>query len=225
MMLLITLGFFFLSILGVSSYVFIGADARSLAAKIGSSKIERKVFDINYRQALQGLEASRPDLEMTAEVEQAVENDVMRELIIRELFSIESRAWGLKTTDGEVAQDIARHPLFQTEGRFDPNKYYQFALRSLGILPKEFEAERFKEITNVKFRSLVSWVFPPTPQEVEWLYKIERPTATAQTYLKEQDAFAQKIQSESAVSTLNLLLNQIAQKHPVKTYPGSQANQ
>ena len=110
-MLLITLGFFFISILGVSSYVFIGADARNLAAKVGSSKIENKVFSMNYRQALEGIQASRPDLQMTAEIEQSIKSDVLRELIIRELFTAEAKSWGLKTTEAEVANDIARYPM------------------------------------------------------------------------------------------------------------------
>ncbi|MBI4668318.1 MAG: SurA N-terminal domain-containing protein [Elusimicrobia bacterium] len=217
-MLLVTLGFFFLSIIGVGSYLFIGADARSLAAKVGKSKIKRETFAMNYRQALEGLQASRPDLEITADVENALRNDVLRELIIRELFLNEARLLGLRTTKSEVANDIARRPLFQTEGRFDPNKYYQFILRTLGVLPKDFEAERAKEMTTYKLRGLLSWISPPTPHNLEWLYRVERPTATAADFEKDRLDFAQKIQSEEAVALLNQLLIQLSQKNPVKTY-------
>lgn len=216
--LILTLGFFLGSLfVGVGS-VIVGADSRSLAAKVGSAPIQLKSFEINYRQTLDGIRSSPNPPEITPQIEQALRADVLRELIIRELFAIEAAQWGMKVTDREIAEDVALRPAFQKDGRFDPNLYAQFVFRTLGVLPKEFEAERKKEIINSKLRGIISWSFPPSPQEMEWLYRIARPTATAADFSKERAQFANREQSETAVATLNQYLNQLVQKHPIKTY-------
>ncbi|MBI4062863.1 MAG: SurA N-terminal domain-containing protein [Elusimicrobia bacterium] len=221
-LLLTLLSFFFSIFVGVGSYFFLAWDTRNVAAKVGKAKIGRQLFEMSYRQALEGMKADNPELEMTPEVEGNLKNNVLRELIIRELVTLEARAWGLRSTGREVAQDIASRPAFQTDGRFDPAKYYQFAMRTLGILPKELEAERSKDLTDMKFRALVSWSFPPSPSELQWLYHVYSPTRTAAAWAKEADAFSRRVQSEEALATLNQLLLQLSQKHPIESYLGQE---
>ncbi|MEK7287411.1 MAG: SurA N-terminal domain-containing protein [Elusimicrobiota bacterium] len=217
--LLLTLGFFFMSLfVGVGSMIFTGSDTRDLAAKVGPSRVERKSFNINYRQALEAVRAGKVQRDLTPELELALQNDVLRELIIRELFAVESAKWGLSVSDREIAEDIAFRQTFQREGRFDPNLYAQFVYRTLGVLPKDFEAERRKEIANAKLRGLISWSFPPSPQELEWLYHIAKPTSTAANFLKEREEFARQEQSEAAIATLNQYLSQLSQKYPIRTF-------
>ena len=217
-LLLLTLVLFFFSIFGVGSYVILGWDTRDLAAKVGKSRITRKLFDMNYRQALEAVRANKPELDITADMEKELQANILRELIIRELMNLEARSWGIRSTDREVAQDIASRPVFQTDGRFDPGKYYQFVIRTLGVLPKELEAERAKEIADVKFRSFVSWVFPPAPKEMDWLYQIYAPAKKSRVNSKEREEILRRIQFEESIATLNQLLVRLSQKYPIKTY-------
>ncbi|MBI4369610.1 MAG: SurA N-terminal domain-containing protein [Elusimicrobia bacterium] len=217
-LLLLTLGFFFLSFFVGLSSVLVNNDERNLAAKVGKSKIPNQSFAVNYRQALEGTRSQNPNLELTNEFEQALRENVLRDLIIRELFTAEAKTWGLEVTPRLVVEDIARRPVFQKEGRFDPNLYVQFVMRTLGVTPGEFEKEHQKDLEDRQLRNLISWTFPAIPTETQWLYRIEKPTATVREFEQEAASFGQQMEQQRVISMVNFYLNQLTQKYPIRTF-------
>lgn len=193
------------------------ADRRNLVAKVGSSPIKRKPFDMLYRQTLESLRNSNPETVINAEMERQLQNEILREMVIRELFVLEAKEWGIRVTEAEVANDIAGRSLFHKDGRFDPTLYYQFVVRTLGVFPKEFEAERSKDIANNKIRGLLGYAASPVvPSEFFWIYSAEHPG----DQLKDEDRprLFQAMTQQKSLDLLNQFLAQVSQKHPIQAY-------
>jgi hypothetical protein len=203
---------------GVGSLVFSGLETRDAVAKVGRSKIASKPFYATVRQALEGLRSRNPNMDITREVETGMQDDVLRELIIRELFVLEAKHWDMKVAPQEVAGDLWRRPAVWKDGKFDPQVYYQFVIRTLGLLPKEFERERAKDLMAWKFRELISAAFIPPEAALRWAYQVEHSTRTEKDWQKERAAFAERVVMEKQLALLNQFLQQLSQKNPVKPY-------
>ncbi|MFC1522443.1 SurA N-terminal domain-containing protein [Elusimicrobiota bacterium] len=213
--LIITLGTFFLSIfVGVGSFFFIGADTRNLVAKVGKSKLERNTFFVNYNQSLEAMRQQNPEMDITPEMEETIKANILRDMVLRELFVLEAKKLGLGVSPREVSFDIARRPIFQREGRFSPALYYEFVRRNLGILPKDFEAEREKDLLSDKFRRMLFALTVVNPLEVQWI----KTFISAENMPEKPEELIAQAQRSKAVDTTNQYLLKLSQKYKVETF-------
>lgn len=214
-----TLIFFFLSIfVGIGSVFFTGVDTRQVIAKVGPAKIDAKPFYANMRQMTESIKQRNPSMDITSEMEQGLKTDMLRDMIIRTLFNMEARRWGLKVAPQEVAQDIVTQKAFQKDGQFNPQAYYEFTIRNLGLLPKEYEKERAEDILSMKFRGILTAAMVSTEPELKWLWRNENPAKSDKDWIKERNEFANRIYNEKMVALLNQLLGQLSQKNQIQTF-------
>ncbi|MEK6543741.1 MAG: SurA N-terminal domain-containing protein [Elusimicrobiota bacterium] len=219
-LLVVILVMFMLSLfVGFGSVVMSGKD---VIAKVGKRKIGRKPFEMNYRQTIEAIRSNNPEADITADMEKGLRQEVLRELIIREFFLMEAQKWGLKVSPPEVARDIAMQPLFTNkEGQFDPRTYYQFVVRTLGVLPKEFEAERERDILNLKFRNILAQSIPLIPSQMQWTYALQHAKDGKQLAELSEDQRKQVMQNigqQASLDLLNMFLTQLSQRYPVQTF-------
>ena len=211
-----TLVFFFMSLLvGVGSLV---VNTQDLAAKVGRHRIKAKTFYAFVKQMTVLWRQRNPSGEMTSGEEQNLKNEVLRELIVRELLNMEARRWGMRVSRQEVLQDVVRNPSFHREERFDPRVYYEYVIRNLGILPKEFEKERQEDLLSMKFRSLVMGSLASTEPELKWQWQLENPAKTDKEWAKDKATFGERVYVEKMIGLLNQLLFKLSQKHRVQIY-------
>lgn len=220
---------FFLSIfVGFGSYVFTSSDTRGSVAKVGRSKIPLPSFNRYYNQTLESIRGQKPGLELTPEIEGRLKNDVLRDLIVKEMLKQEANRWGFKISPRELSLYISSQQNFQKDGHFSPQIYYQYVTRQLGLLPKDFEKEIADELLNGKIRNALMAFLITTPQEASWVIEENKAAlAKSKDQAKETQTLINQHRYNKAFGLLNLMLFQLSQKMPVRTYldqAGASAN-
>ena len=143
------------------------APTRQTIARVNGENIDY----ITYQTALQNARQSTPGRAITLEDEQALGDQVLDQLVQEVLLNEELKRRGLKVTDEEiiaaaqnsVPPELENQPEFQTDGRFDMNKYRRY----LSTNPREFQMAletRFRTAIpqNKLMQELASSVYVPT---------------------------------------------------------------
>ena len=136
--------------------------------KITYTELERHYYRMlqTYRQ-LAGGRLSSADLEALN-----LRGQLLEELIQQRLLLQAAHELGLRVTDDELVQGIARNPAFQAAGQFNKNTYEQ-ALRGQGLTPGEFEVRQREALVIQKLQDLIQHSIPVTADEVEERYRVD----------------------------------------------------
>lgn len=111
-----------------------------VAAEVNGVEIPMHLFDQQVAERRQQLRAQfNGDLPEGLD-ETVIRQQVLEELIDRELLAIAATELGLRASDAAVAERIRQQPFFQRDGRFDANLYHEILRRS-GIRPADYEAD------------------------------------------------------------------------------------
>ncbi|HHI97152.1 MAG TPA: hypothetical protein ENJ96_04805 [Thermodesulfatator atlanticus] len=93
---------------------------------------------------------------------------VFEELVRKRLLAQVAKEMGVSVAPKEIQLAIAQMPVFQTNGRFDPQRY-QLVLRSLHLNPADFEEMVRTDLLEAKVRHLFTAPILATDNEVkEW---------------------------------------------------------
>jgi peptidyl-prolyl cis-trans isomerase D len=101
---------------------------------VDGTPIRYQVWQEAFQEAYDQVREQNPGVSFTREDVRSLEDDVFERLVQQELLRREYRRRGIVVTDREVADalrrfpppEITENPQFQTEGRFDPQKYERF---------------------------------------------------------------------------------------------------
>lgn len=110
------------------------------------------------------------DVTLTPQVETFLHREAWKRLAVLHLV----RKLGLEPSDAELAAYVQRDPIFQENGRFTRNRYYQvmaFLSRHFRIEPHQYEAFLREELAIDKVRRAVSAASWSAPFEVERLVR------------------------------------------------------
>lgn len=96
-----------------------------------------------YRTASEEARQQNPGQVLTREDQRRLEDEAFDQLVQRELLGQEERTRGILVTDREIGEavrrfpppEITNDPQFQTEGRFDPQKYDRFLTQTTASRP------------------------------------------------------------------------------------------
>lgn len=104
--------------------------------------------------------------------------EAVQSLINTELVSQAAEKEGLSATDQEVVNFIVKdYTIFQTNGVFQRNMYYQF-LENNGFSPADFESLIRKDIENQRSRQAFEWGSTPNQLEIEKQKKLKETSVT-----------------------------------------------
>ena len=136
--------------------------------KITYTELERQYYRMlqTYRQ-LAGGRLSPADLEALN-----LRGQLLEELIQQRLLLQAAHELGLRVTDDELVEGIARNPAFQAAGQFNKSTYEQ-ALRGQGLTPGEFEVRQREALVIQKLQDLIQHSIPVTADEVEERYRVD----------------------------------------------------
>ena len=97
-----------------------------------------------------------------------IKEQVLNELIHTKLLVAEARRLDLDVTPEELAETIRKMPYFQTDGKFDNNRY-RMILNASRMTPEEFEAQQTDVLLVSKLRTLIlSTVKVSDNEALEW---------------------------------------------------------
>jgi len=129
-----------------------GLLTRTSVGKVNGTSIDLRTFQANVQQATQERQsrtAGSLGLEEQAEVRDQVWEQSVQEII----FRAEYDRYGIGASDQEVAaairgsppQDLISEPFFQTDGKFDPEKYQAWLTSSQGQSVIPILEQRYRE--------------------------------------------------------------------------------
>ena len=159
--------------------------------QITYSELERHYYRMlqTYRQ-LSGGRLSPADIEALN-----LRGQLLDELINQRLLLQRARELGLRVSDEELVDGIARNPAFQSAGRFDRDVYEQTLLRQ-GLTPGEFEAQQREALVIRKLQDLIQHSIPVTASEIEERYRSDNEEIALDFVRLKTDDFLEGIEIE-----------------------------
>ncbi len=98
--------------------------------------------------------------------------DVLQQLVDQRLIDEVTRSEGYRASDGQVAAAVYAVPAFQSNGRFDPERYRDTVTRQ-GSSVEGFEERVRADLTAQQFREGVAGSFVPTQADVDLLLSLQ----------------------------------------------------
>src|SRR5262249_3630982 len=143
-----------------------GVDSAPLAT-VGKVEIPAATFKSQYQRFLRNnrLPYDRQFLK-TLQIEQ----QILKQLIDKELISAEARRLGIDATANEIQQKVLSLPYFVENGNFLFNRY-EAILRQNGMTVQEFEDGIRTDIIREKLRNLITDAILVSDKEVEADYR------------------------------------------------------
>ncbi len=185
---------------GVLAFVMVGVGPQGgqqqvvTIAEVNGDQITYTELESQYYRMLQTYRQLAGGRLSPADIEALnLRGQLLEELIQQRLLLQAAHDLGLKVTDSELADGIARHPAFQAGGRFDRNAY-RLALRGQGLTPAEFETQQRAALAIQKLRNLVGDSIPVTAAEVEERYRVENEEIALDYVRFDTDDFAEGVE-------------------------------
>jgi hypothetical protein len=156
------LAFFLIYIaLGFGTSFFIKGSPNDTLVEVDGIKIPLRQYWSHYYRSV----------DTTKPLDEAGRNqrrdETVRDLVQEVVFKRETERYGVHTPDAQVAVSLTQIPAFQTNGRFDPQRYMQVIVSQLRSTPQDFEEEQRISVGYYKLRWLVQSVVKVTDQEME----------------------------------------------------------
>ena len=189
---------------GVLAFVMVGVGPQGgqervvTIAEVNGDKITYTELEVEYYRMLQtyrqlaGGRLSPADLEALN-----LRGQLLQEMIQQRLLLQAAERLGLRVTDKELVDGIARNPAFQSAGRFDKTAYER-ALRGQGMTPGEFETRQRESLIIQKLQDLIHDSIPVTAAEVEERYKVDNEELALDFVRLKTDDFVEGIEVADA---------------------------
>jgi peptidyl-prolyl cis-trans isomerase D len=155
---------------GVGSYV--DGPRPDNVAQVNGETITLKEFEMHYQRMVEfyreALKASfSPEILKGLRLRSATLND----LVEKRLLLQEARRLGLGVSDVELMDAIGRIPEFQTQGRFDKNRYLA-GIRASRLTPGQFEEQQRELLTVQKLYAIVAGAVQVTEEDLRSAFRL-----------------------------------------------------
>jgi peptidyl-prolyl cis-trans isomerase D len=152
---------------GVSGGAWGGGLDHSTLAKVGGVEISATEFSLAYHRFLRN---SRVPYDRQFLKTLQLDQQILNQLITKELTLQEAKRLGIDATDKEIQQRILSMPYFVDSGNFLMNRY-EAILRQNGMTVQEFEDSVRLEIIQDKLRNLVTDAVFISEKDIEIEYR------------------------------------------------------
>ena len=147
--------------LGFGSSFFVRGSPNDTVVEVDGTKIPVRQYWSRFNRSL----------DTTKPLDEAGRNqkreETVRDLVQSVVFKREIEQYGIKTPDAQVAISLTQVPAFQTNGRFDPQRYMQILQSQLRVTPQEFEDEQRLSVGFYKLRWMIQSVIKVTDNEMK----------------------------------------------------------
>ncbi len=159
---------------GVNSYLNGPSDA--VTATVNGEPIKQVEFQRAYQQYRERMRVAMGERFDPALFEgQAVKQNVLDSLIERKLLQLANAELGQRVSDSAINTLIKSTPAFQTEGKFDPERY-RMLLARVGESPASYEAQLRIDILAKELTDTIQQSVLITPASVNNIIRLEKQT-------------------------------------------------
>jgi peptidyl-prolyl cis-trans isomerase D len=159
---------------GVNSYLNGPSDA--VTATVNGEPIKQFEFQKAYQQYRDRMRDSMGEQFDPALFEgQAVKQNVLDGLIDQKLLQLANAELGQRISDSAIKTFITSTPAFQTEGKFDPERY-RMLLARVGETPASYEAQLRLDILAKELIDTTQQTVIITPVVVDNILRLEKQT-------------------------------------------------
>ncbi len=197
---------------GMGGNLFISRDASGAVAEVQGVKLPYSVYQTRVRQTVDAMRDRGS--EVTEALEKQVKDELLRDMIVEEIFAQKGAEMGLKVSDLELAADIQQ--TFRRGGAFDQGAYFQAVVTQLHMSPEQYEEQRRRSLLGQKYRRLITSAIKVDPAEVEAL--AAKSKVKAKDLPAERERVAARMYQERSFAVLNLHLRQLSAQLDVKSY-------
>ena len=135
-------------------------------AEVNGESIGRVEYEKTYREMLDRLQREYKSVWNDNLIKVFdLKNRALESLIDRKIISQEAKKIGLIVTKDEIREKIMQEPAFQTDGRFDENRY-RYILSNNHISPEDFEKSFSMDLLQRKLAQFLMTFFVPSDQEI-----------------------------------------------------------
>ena len=164
---------------GVLAFVMVGVGPQGgqnqvvTIAEVNGDRITYSELERHYYRMIQTYQQLAGGRLTPADIEALnLRGQLLEELIQQRLLLQAAQELGLRVTDEELVDGIARNPAFQAADGFDKNVYEQ-TLRRQGMTPGEFEVQQRQGLVIQKLQDLIQHSIPVTASEIEQRYLLD----------------------------------------------------
>lgn len=229
------LAFFVLYIaLGFGSSFFVRGSPNDTLVDVDGVKIPLRTYWSRYNRSL---DTTKP-LDEAGRAQKR--DETVRDLVQSVVFKREVEHYGIQTPDTQVAISLTQVPAFQSNGKFDPQRYMQVVQSQLRMTPREFEEEQRLSVGFYKLRWMMQSIIRVTDKEMELAggyADFAKANRIEETEVKDEktskvtghkkrprseaeirELYRKKLWDEKTLFCFNQWLTQIGQKLRVKTH-------
>lgn len=142
---------------------------------------DRNITEMEFWTAYNNVERAYRDQtekSLTDEEREQLKQDVLASLMEKIMLEQIAAEQGIFTTDKEVEAAIKKEPAFQTEGKFDPQRF-DYILRQYRMDRNYFVSVRRAELTIEKLLGTIDLAVEPSEEEARLLASLEPEQAEA----------------------------------------------
>ncbi|MEL4247844.1 peptidylprolyl isomerase [Shewanella xiamenensis] len=162
---------------GVSSYL--GSTSDVPAAEVNGDKITKAELEQAYQSERARMEQQLGEMFAALSADEryleSIKQSVLERLVADKLIDQAAAAMGLRVSDEQIIAAIKFEPAFQTDGKFD-NDRYQAILRQLGYQPQTFRSMMRVDMTRRQLTAALVGTEFVLPGEAKQLAELQGQT-------------------------------------------------
>jgi peptidyl-prolyl cis-trans isomerase D len=167
-----------------------------VAATVNGRRISEAEFARRYAAVFANMAQYRPGYTVDQAKAENLKSKVLEEMVGEELLAQEAERRGLAVSAEELRDEIKKIPAFQTDGKFDRQKYSQYA-RYSNLSEAKFEEDFSRQLLTQKMRRALEDLASVSPAEVREQWENRNNRADLE-YVKVDPAFFRKQASAKA---------------------------
>ena len=199
---------------GLGGYFFTDFDTTASVAKVGGTKIPYLRFRIRVNQYVESMRAQGQEVSEAATKQ--IKAEMLRDMIVNEILAQRADVMGLHVSDLELSRTIEQTPSFQTDGKFDQNKYFQIVSRGFSTTPEAYEKTERRRLLAAKMKSILYRATKFAPGELREEYM--RAKGSIKNFEADRKTFSQEFRQRRALDTINFFLKQLSTQIEIQTF-------
>lgn len=203
---------------GMGSYIFF--EKKNQVMSINGEKIKIETFEQAKNNLINQIKEQNP----TEEINENIINQKILDLLMQNtIFLQEAKKIGEKVGNKEIINFVMKYPVFQKNGQFDINTYYQ-VIKFNKQSPDVFEKNLAENIYVEKMKALLFYSIKTSQKEIDLEYENYLMSMNLQDDLdfEKKDAFAKEFINNKKMSVLNDWYIMILNKSDIKKFELSQ---
>lgn len=175
---------------GVSSYL--GSTTDVPAAEVNGDKITKAELEQAYQSERARMEQQLGEMFAALSADEkyleSIKQSVLERLVADKLIDQAAHAMGLRVSDEQIIAAIKTEPAFQTDGKFD-NERYQAILRQLGYQPQTFRSMMRVDMTRRQLTAALVGTEFVLPGEAKQLAELQGQTRDIRYFVVDSAPF------------------------------------